>query len=218
MKRGLLVGFILTLTLSLVLAACAKPAPPLNIDLSASSLKVKVGEPVQFTSSVTGGVTPYTYEWDFDSDGKVDSQEANPAHSYSEARTYTVSLKVTDAKGHTKVVTREAYITVTPTLDLEALARNLAEKLKQGDFEAVHKSFNEVMAKALPVDRIKEVWAQVTSQVGDFKRITKTRLTEEAGYKVVYVTCEFAQTSLDLKLAFDKEGKVAGLFFRPPSG
>jgi|GEM_PF-5641449 len=33
------------------------------------------------------------------------------------------------------------------------------------------------------------------------------------GYRVVYVTCEFAKTSLDIKIVFDVEGKIAGLWF-----
>ena len=216
MKKRISLFFILMMLLTAI--ACGKPAPPLDADFSASPLKAKAGEPVQFTSSVTGGVTPYSYEWDFDSDGNVDSQEANPVYSYPKAGTFTVSLKVTDAKGHTAAVTKQAYITVAPKFDPETLARELAEKLKKGEFEAVYQSFNQVMAQALPLEKLKEIWTQVTSQVGELKGITKTRVAEEGGYKVVYVTCEFAQTSLDLKIAFDSEGKVAGLFFLPPSG
>lgn len=39
------------------------------------------------------------YEWDFDSDGKVDSREANPTHTYQENGLYTATLKVTDIGG-----------------------------------------------------------------------------------------------------------------------
>lgn len=216
MKRKISLFFILMVLLTAI--ACGKPAPPLGADFSASPLEAKAGEPVQFTSRVTGGVTPYSYEWDFDSDGNVDSQEANPVYSYSKAGSFTVSLKVVDAKGHTATVTKQTYITIAPKFDPEALARELVEKLKKGEFEAVYQSFNQVMAQALPLEKLKEVWTQVTSQVGELKGITKTRVAEEGEYKVVYVTCEFTQTYLDLKVVFDGEGKVAGLFFLPPSG
>ncbi len=47
-----------------------------------------------FSESSTGGVAPYTYNWDF-GDGNT-STLANPSHTYSNAGTYTVTLTVTD--------------------------------------------------------------------------------------------------------------------------
>lgn len=50
---------------------------------------------VVFTSSVSGGVTPYGYYWDFD-DGNY-STDANPTHNWETGGiTYTVTLTVTD--------------------------------------------------------------------------------------------------------------------------
>ncbi|MFF5992682.1 PQQ-dependent sugar dehydrogenase [Prauserella flavalba] len=39
------------------------------------------------------------YEWDFDSDGVVDSRQLNPTHTYTENGGYTATLKVTDVGG-----------------------------------------------------------------------------------------------------------------------
>ena len=39
------------------------------------------------------------YAWDFESDGKVDSAEPNPTHTYTANGTYNASLKVTDRTG-----------------------------------------------------------------------------------------------------------------------
>jgi hypothetical protein len=39
------------------------------------------------------------YAWDFDSDGRVDSREANPTHTYDEVGGYTANLRVTDTGG-----------------------------------------------------------------------------------------------------------------------
>ena len=35
------------------------------------------------------------------------------------------------------------------------------------------------------------------------------------GYDVVFVTCQFEQTLLDVKVVFDASGQIAGLFFLP---
>jgi PKD repeat protein len=58
---------------------------------------------VNFTSTVTGGVSPYTYAWDFGDESPTDqppATEANPEHNYNMIIgeiTYTVELTVTDS-------------------------------------------------------------------------------------------------------------------------
>ena len=217
---------ILTLMLGLALIVACVPltptptstvtVPPLNAEFSASATKVKTGEKVKFTDKITGGVQPYTYEWDFDNDGKVDSTMTNPSYSYSKPGSYTVSLKVTDAKGNVNTEIKKAYITVIPVIKgIEPTARYFIELLDKGEFEEAHKFFNKTMAKALPVEKLKEIWEGLTAQVGKLKGIEKTEVTKEMGYDVVYVTCNFAKTSLNVKLVFDTEKKIAGLWFVP---
>ena len=56
---------------------------------------------VQFSSEGTTDADgdKVRYEWDFNSDGVVDSEEANPTWTYEEIGTYTASLRVTDLGG-----------------------------------------------------------------------------------------------------------------------
>jgi PKD repeat protein len=56
---------------------------------------------VQFNDLTSGGAAPYTYAWDFDDDGTVDSMEQNPVHTYDDRGTYSVRLAVTDGNGLT---------------------------------------------------------------------------------------------------------------------
>ncbi|QSZ68035.1 PKD domain-containing protein [Methanofollis aquaemaris] len=63
---------------------------------------------VTFTDLSTGNVT--AWEWDF-GDG-TNSTEQNPAHTYENAGTYTVSLTVSDEMNETDTMVKEAYITV----------------------------------------------------------------------------------------------------------
>jgi cytochrome c len=56
---------------------------------------------VQFSSEGTSDADgdKLRYEWDFNADGVVDSEEANSTWTYEENGTYTASLKVTDLGG-----------------------------------------------------------------------------------------------------------------------
>ncbi len=53
-----------------------------------------IDEPVQFNGIVSGGYSPFSWEWDFGDGGF--SYEQNPSHVYSNPGNYTVTLNVTD--------------------------------------------------------------------------------------------------------------------------
>jgi PKD repeat protein len=58
------------------------------------------GSAVSFAGSVSGGVPPLSYAWDF-GDGTAASGSLSPAHTYRDNGVYTAMLTVTDSLGHT---------------------------------------------------------------------------------------------------------------------
>lgn len=70
----------------------------------------EVGENISFSGSALGGVSPYTYSWDFGDGTESDLQD--PEHSYEEAGTYTATLTVTDDDGSTGTDTTTVTISV----------------------------------------------------------------------------------------------------------
>ncbi len=81
------------------------------------SANITMGPPaldVQFTSlsMPPGGII--SWEWDFDGDGNIDSEEENPAWVYTTPGVYTVSLTVSDGE-ETDTKTAEDYIYVQDT-------------------------------------------------------------------------------------------------------
>jgi hypothetical protein len=88
------------------------------------------GQPVFFRSSVVGGSEPYSYEWDFDDDGQVDSTQANPQFTFTNtdpgSRNFVVHLTVTDLAGeqdtHDYIVTIDGPpLPPSPATDFEVL-------------------------------------------------------------------------------------------------
>jgi PKD repeat protein len=67
-----------------------------------------VGEEIAFTGSASGGVLPFSFEWDF-GDG-ITSSLQNPVHFYVEEGEYDVVLTVTDDEQNQAVATTTATI------------------------------------------------------------------------------------------------------------
>ena len=95
---------------SLALFTVTLEQSKLVVGFTAETRTIKEGSAIQFYADVSGGFTPYTYEWDF-GDGDT-STEANPSYVYRSGGDFTVSLKITDDKGTSETYTREDYITV----------------------------------------------------------------------------------------------------------
>jgi dienelactone hydrolase len=101
---------------------------------------------------------------------------------------------------------------------LTAKARAFLSDLQKGDFVLAEKDFDPTMSKALGPDKLEALWTkQLPAQVGAFKTQGPARREEMQGYQIVLVTCEFEKATLDARVAFDKDGRIAGLFFVPPA-
>lgn len=97
----------------------------------------------------------------------------------------------------------------------EAQARAFVAALAKGDFEAASKDFDDTVKKALPKDKLQDLWKILQEQVGEFESQGRARSEKQDDYEIIYITCEFKKNALDIRLAFNKQGKIAGLTFRP---
>ncbi len=69
---------------------------------------VNVDQTISFRADITGGFSPFSYEWNFGD--KVTSDKQVPTHSYATTGERKVTLKVTDSHGN--VATDERTITI----------------------------------------------------------------------------------------------------------
>ena len=101
--------------------------------------------------------------------------------------------------------------------ELDSRAKALVSLLSQGKYQDAVKMMDRTMASVMPADKLKAAWDSVTSpsQAGTFGSVKGTRVAQESGYRVVYVTCSFSAATLDIKVVFDSAGLVSGLWFVP---
>jgi hypothetical protein len=77
------------------------PPPSLSASISPLSASILVGQSVTFTSTVSGGYTPYSYQW-YLNGAPVSGATSNTwAFTPTTSGIYYIHLKVTDAKGNT---------------------------------------------------------------------------------------------------------------------
>ncbi len=76
--------------------------------------KVRPGDVLQFTPNATDAEgDALSFEWEF-GDGSANSTVREPTHSYLEAGTYTVTLRVMDARGGTTTTTLQVVVEKPP--------------------------------------------------------------------------------------------------------
>jgi uncharacterized protein len=71
--------------------------------------------------------------------------------------------------------------------------------------------------KSLPPAKAKEVWNMLNQQCGPYIKSSTISDTTYQQYRIVYIDCIFQNVKLKMKTVFDKDEKVAGLFFVPES-
>jgi len=102
-----------------------------------------------------------------------------------------------------------------PASDLAGEAEKLVESLSAGDYSAVLEEFDSTMLEEMPAETLQQAWESLEEQAGAFQSVTGTRMERAGEYEAVYVTCRFEHTSMDVKVVYDRNQQVAGLFFVP---
>jgi uncharacterized protein len=95
----------------------------------------------------------------------------------------------------------------------EDSAKAFVNLLVQQDFLTAESQFDNAMKKALPEEKLKITWNGLLAQTGPFKNILKAQSGKYLDYEIVLVTTEFEKSLIDIKIVFDKETHVSGLFF-----
>jgi len=126
----------------------------------------------------------------------------------------TIILVVSLSCGSQKTESKPTESSQNLNPELVDLSKKIVSLLSNGDHKTVVSYFDSKMMIALPEDKLKETWEnKVIKQFGSFKKQTDIKSSEEQGYKIYLVICEFEKGMVDIKIVYDKDNKVAGLWF-----
>jgi hypothetical protein len=91
------------------------------------------------------------------------------------------------------------------------VANQLVELINAGDYAGIQTNFNQQMAAALPLDKSSEFFKGLAQQVGKVQKFGKPQFVGEG----MMLPTEFEKGTLDMQLALDDSGQIAGLAFTP---
>ena len=97
----------------------------------------------------------------------------------------------------------------------EANARRFVTALQNGKFADAAADFDDTMRKVLPIEKLEGMWKAIVGKVGALENQLSVRTEKAEPYTIAFVTCKFAKATLDVKVVFDKQRKIAGLNFVP---
>lgn len=98
---GTATTYTVTMNNNYVLKAFFKTAPaPPTVSISPMSTSILVGQQVTFTSTVSGGTPPYTYQWYVNNQPVSGATSSSFTFKPTTTGTYYITLKVTDAAGN----------------------------------------------------------------------------------------------------------------------
>lgn len=129
-----------------------------------------------------------------------------------DSTTSSVSVSTPTPDGQT-TTTAPVSQPVPPELADKAL--HLVGLMEAGSFEAVVQSFDDTMKNALPAADLETAWTSLKKQVGEYQQPASMRLETSDGYRAVIVQADFAQAKIDIRIVFDDQARVAGLFYQP---
>jgi len=97
----------------------------------------------------------------------------------------------------------------------QTAAQEFIELLKGGKFDDATKRFDATMQKALSAEQLQGVWAATALQNGALRKGEGSRAAHVDGWDVVDTPCEFEKATVVVRISFDKERRVGGLYFLP---
>lgn len=99
----------------------------------------------------------------------------------------------------------------------EEVAVYIVTILMEHNFTGVYSFFNTSIAAQITAEQFESIWReQLAVSYGNITRIVRSRMVNESGYEVVYVTCNFTKVQvLDIKITFNTKQKVISLLVVP---
>lgn len=104
---------------------------------------------------------------------------------------------------------------VSPAVELETRGARFVELLSLCRYSEAYEQFGPGMRSVMSEQRLSELWVALVSQLGQFRGIVATYLTRVTPYYAITVTTHFECSTINIRVVYDTDREVAGLWFLP---
>ena len=114
-------------------------------------------------------------------------------------------------------ITVSANVDIVDLSDIHQTAERIVKAFEQGDFDTIIACFDEKMKKSLPKSGLKLSWMQLNMSYGKFESADMDHMNESVAneHPRLEIPCTFKKGKVYLRLAFNQDGTVCGMFFAP---
>jgi len=104
----------------------------------------------------------------------------------------------------------------TAANDFTKAGSDFVTLLQQQKFSDAIAHFDGAMTEALPEPKLQRVWQDVTKEAGPFQKQLGTTVQNNWGSKLVLVTCQFERKAVGIRVVYDSQQRVSGLWIVEP--
>lgn len=106
--------------------------------------------------------------------------------------------------------------TASPRADeLTPAAEQFVDLLVAGDFATAAADFDHTMTTVMPPAKLQEAWQSIVTQYGPFKEQVAAQTVVDKGFDIAVVTCQFEEATIDIRVVYNDDAKIGGLWFAP---
>jgi dienelactone hydrolase len=100
------------------------------------------------------------------------------------------------------------------------IAEEFAGHFTNARYDQAVKMLGDEAAKALPPEKLKEVWESLTPSVGDFESLGEPKTSQVGPRTAVVFPAKFKKVGLNFRIVVNGEGKIDGFLIQPggPTG
>jgi hypothetical protein len=95
------------------------------------------------------------------------------------------------------------------------IAQQLVQTLGQEDFEGAESYFNDDLKNSMPTSSLQFNWDVIEHITGPFVSEAVVSTAYQHPYTLVHVICQMQMGKIDIKIDFDTQKKVSGLWLLP---
>jgi pimeloyl-ACP methyl ester carboxylesterase len=98
---------------------------------------------------------------------------------------------------------------------IEDRARAFIGELAASQWDHPHTAFDDAMTSAATPSSLEQIWKSLEAKGSRFQRIEAAHVTTKDKYQVVDLVCVFERAKLTLRVSFDEQNRLAGMFVVP---